>query len=129
MTVPMSWATIALVWVGLFALWMAATTLFETVRMWRKPRTGLAYLGTAWVCEDCLMAEAYPSEHPHAGAWSRIGDCIVTPGIITNEHLCMIDGEIQEGCGCETITFSRCACDGCGSRDHGARHGYTMWAA
>jgi hypothetical protein len=109
--------------------------------------------GTIWVCVCCLFHDANGecgdchSEHGHdEEPLSAIGDGYsVTSGMGWEDHsddcLQHIIHDLKERfpdvdwpdvpgdyeCECETDTFSRSQCDGCGSYLHGERHGMTLW--
>lgn len=90
--------------------------------------------GTLWVCVDCMMTEATGEAIERDAAstepepWARESATDVTSGLDSTEHECdYAAGEWQE-CECETQTFSRSQCDGCGTWLGGSRHAYTWWA-
>jgi hypothetical protein len=64
--------------------------------------------------------------------WSEVSflaGYTVTMGLASDEHEkngCT-EGDREEGCDCETNTFSKSRCDGCGSWLAGERHAFTLW--
>jgi hypothetical protein len=90
---------------------------------------------TIWVCRDCM--------HHHANG--ECGSCHAPEGHEGGEPLSMTDprylaagmmrskhrgenfcGDVDQ-CDCETDTFSRSSCEGCGSYLHGERHAMTVF--
>lgn len=53
----------------------------------------------------------------------------VTMGLFAEQHSCKSNDEPPHEweCYCETMTFSRSSCDGCGSTLDGERHAMTLW--
>lgn len=108
---------------------------------------------TIWVCQCCLFAHANgeccaDAEHGGDGVepLSQITDGYsVTLGIGWEDHSSdcltyvvhdlerqypdMEWPDVPDGyeCDCETLTFSRSQCEGCGSYLHGDRYGMTLW--
>lgn len=101
-------------------------------------------LGTIWVCVDCMMHHAngecgscHDDVHGHdKEPLSAIGDAHPAAGMAYEEHAedCLkhtmgSDAPGDYECECETDTFSRSQCGGCGSYLHGERHALTLFAA
>lgn len=98
-----------------------------------------------WVCVCCLMRLANDDvtgcenscapDHAPSLLTSYPGDADLTIGMLIEEHPpecenrqaaeAGIANEVE--CECETITFSKSWCDGCGSPLAGERHAVTMW--
>lgn len=95
---------------------------------------------TLWVCQCCLMMAAngeccYDSQHGGDGATPLANvEGHSFPGMAWEEHdgECAFNvdgGNAPDGyeCDCETVTFSKSQCEGCGSYLYGARHALTTW--
>jgi len=89
---------------------------------------------TLWVCIDCYLVHHGYDEHelghaPDREPLSLIDDGVeVHSGMALEEHDedCRNAGAPVEDCQCGRITFSRTACQGCGSRLAGAREALTV---
>lgn len=86
---------------------------------------------TLWVCVDCLLVRetGESTEAPDREPWTALPDADVTLGALCEidkgEHYATDpDGHAEE---CERLSFSRLACDACGSALAGERHAYTLW--
>lgn len=98
-----------------------------------------------WVCRCCMSRLANDDvsgcenscdpEHAPSLLDAYPDDADLTIGMLIEEHdeecenrkaaEAGIPNEVQ--CECETITFSKSPCDGCGSHLAGSRHAVTMW--
>jgi hypothetical protein len=93
-----------------------------------------------WVCDCCLFVAVNGDESGCRDYYGHVdgdenhpdGLCMLmrmddTYGMLDSEHECGIPYDAPDGreCDCETVTFSRSACDGCGSRLAGTRHAFT----
>ena len=90
-------------------------------------------LTTAWVCEDCLMAEnGYETPNAECEPFGlATADEVWTAGLTWDEHENDCPNRAAESwvddCECERREFSWTACDACGSHLGGSRHAYTVW--
>lgn len=91
-------------------------------------------LYTLWVCTDCVMQHANGEHSPDRPAdyppvWSKMMSADVTLGMVAAEHASDCDPveRAEQGCSCETITFSNGTCEACGLTLAGARHAMTYW--
>lgn len=90
---------------------------------------------TVWVCIDCMHHHANgecggchaPEGHEGGEPLNRLDPSNTAMGMLRSEHrgenFC---GDVDE-CDCEVDTFSRSACDGCGSGFAGERHAMTVF--
>lgn len=107
-----------------------------------QPVTPVESLGTIWVCGDCLHHHAngecgscHDDEHGHdKEPLSAIeAPNTVAMGMAYEEHAedceVRIQGQWPDNyeCDCETNTFSKSQCEGCGSYLHGERHALTLF--
>lgn len=89
-------------------------------------------------CQDCLFmlangdapADMSPEEF---AAWEEgfnatTAEFHVTLGLASEDHAeeCT-EADRDNGCDCETDTFSTARCDVCGSWTHGERHAVSLW--
>jgi len=101
-------------------------------------------LGTIWVCVGCLMMEANGENIGDGGDGIQPLAIIEPPYFLTlgmgwEDHAtdCLIFKDKNRGnvanikggyeCECETNTFSKSQCEGCGSFLAGERHAMTLW--
>jgi hypothetical protein len=101
---------------------------------------------TIWVCTNCIHHHANgecgdchdPDGHEGGEPLSLLSNH-VTMGMVSEEHSedCLRNTEggnspddygCEYECDCETNTYSRFSCDGCGSVYHGERHAMTEWS-
>lgn len=92
-----------------------------------------------WICLCCYMVHCNGeccSDDSHGGDSVEPLNLIeypytITAGLLWSEH----DSECPnraanasvEECDCETNTFSKSRCEGCGSHLYGERHAATLW--
>lgn len=91
-------------------------------------RTGYTY----WVCQDCYFVHHYGDEAENIEVADPLSlipdDAEVTAGLLADAHAYGCDAlETGTECECETQTFSRWRCDGCGTGLAGTRHALTVW--
>lgn len=93
-----------------------------------------AIIGNIWLCIDCTLLHANgeyspdrPADLPEPLSAIGVGES-VTLGLLAEEHHedCTPEDR-EEGCSCETDTFSTSPCGGCGDWHHGERHAATVW--
>jgi hypothetical protein len=96
-------------------------------------REAVMAINLLWVCIDC-----YYAHHGIADEIDNTPDCEplslvdpaddLTSGMLAEHHGCGRErGEEIDECECETDSFSRSSCDGCGSHLAGTRHALTLW--
>jgi hypothetical protein len=95
--------------------------------------------GTIWVCSDCELHHAngecggcHTDEGHDKEPLGKIEEGFhVTMGMNYEEHEEDCENHIEQEwrfeCDCETNTFSRSQCEGCGSYLHGERYAMTLF--
>lgn len=97
--------------------------------------------GTIWVCVCCMLSHANGeccADDQHGGDGVEPLSAIEAPftvamGMTHEDHADDCEVRVQGGwpdnyeCDCETDTFSKTQCEGCGSWLHGERHAMTLF--
>lgn len=107
-------------------------------RLWRNETamTNREPTVTQWVCPCCFILHCNgdrcecPSEDHPDGLMGLFEGLELTAGMLREEHAddCFNPyDESEYECDCETDSFSRSSCDGCGSHLGGERHAMTGW--
>ena len=100
-------------------------------------REGPESYGIVWVCVDCILHHA----NGECGGCHDGHDEVPLSAIEYGFHVAMgmdyeehaedcqtrIEREWRGECDCETDTFSKSQCEGCGSHLHGERHAMTLF--
>jgi hypothetical protein len=83
---------------------------------------------TLWVCVCCMLAhangECCADDHDKEPLSTIPETADISLGLLAEEHAddCSPWKRSEDGCDCETRTFSYSSCDGCGSALGGERH-------
>jgi hypothetical protein len=86
--------------------------------------------GTIWVCVHCMLSHA---NGECCGNDTHGGDSKEPLSLITGEFMVAMGADVHDHCDnsdecdCETESFSRSQCEGCGSYLHGERHAMTLF--